>query len=151
MFDIDTANNPSTALTAGTSANLTFSLVQGLDGKKAVRSVASVATSAPHSLTIAHSERAIKGLRYASTRNTAPDVIIDHHMVRIDKFLPLTTAGIADPQFLVNYGAYLVVMAPRVGADAPSTQLLMDQILRIAVLLNPSSNAGLTRLLNGEA
>lgn len=151
MFDIDLADNPATALTAGTSANLTFSLVQGLDGSKSVRSVAAVATSAPHNLQIAHSTRAVKGLRYSSTRNVAPDVLIDHHMVRVDKFCPLTTLGIADPQFLVNYGAYLVVMAPRVGADAPSTQLLMDSILRLLVILNPSANSGLTRLLNGEA
>jgi hypothetical protein len=151
MFDIDLADNPSTALTVGTNANLTFSLTGGLDGSKGVRSVAAVATSAPHVLTIAHQVRAVKGLRYASTRNVAPDVLIDHHSVSIDKWLPLTTAGIADPQFLVNYGAMLIVRAPRAGADAPTTQLLMDNILRLLVILNPSSNAGLTRLLNGEA
>lgn len=151
MFDIDLANNPSTALTAGTSASKTFSLTSPPSNQRSLRSVASDALSAPHTLEIAHGVRAIRGLRFSATRASAPDVIVDTHMVRIDKHLPLPTLGIADPQFLVKYGARIVFEVPRAGADAPSAQLIMDQALRLLVMLNPSSNAGLIRLLNGEA
>lgn len=151
MFDIDLANNPATALTAGTAANLSFSLTSPPANGRSLRSVAAVALSAPHTLEIAHSTRSLSGLRYSATNQVAPDLIIDSHMVRIDKVLPLPTLGISDPQQRVKYGARLVVEVPRAGADAPSTQLIMDTILRVCVMLNPSSNAGLVRLLNGEA
>lgn len=151
MFDIDLANNPSSPLTVGTNSAKTFSLVKASDGSRSVRSVAADALSAPHTLEIAHSTRSVKGLRYSATRAPAPDVIIDTHLVRVDKHLPLPTLGIGDPNFSVKYGARLVIEVPRAGADAPSTQLIMDQILRLVVMLNPSSNAGLVRLLNGEA
>lgn len=151
VFDIDLANNPSTALTAGTSANVSFALTSPPSGGRSLRSVAAVALSAPHTLEIAHSQRSISGLRYAATNQPAPDLIVDSHLVRVDKALPLTTLGISDPQQRVRYGARLVLEVPRAGADAPSVQSVMDQILRIMVLLNPSSNAGLVRLLNGEA
>lgn len=151
MFDADLSNNPATALTAGTSSALTFSLKTGAgNGKESLRSVAAVATTAPHQLLIQHSTSRVSGLRYTSGNATSADILVDRHRMSILKNIPLTTLGIADPQFAVNYGAALTVTLPRVGADTPSTQLVMDQILRLLVALNPSTNAGLTKLLNGE-
>lgn len=151
MFDIDLANNPNTALTAGTSASKTFSLTSPPSNGRSLRSVAADALTSPLTLEIAHNTRSVKGLRYATTKQTAPDVIIDSHLVRFDKHLPLPTLGISDPNFQVKTSARLVLEVPRAGADAPSTQAVMDLALRLMVLLNPSSNAGLVRLLNGEA
>lgn len=150
MFDNDVTNNPSTVLTAGTSANLSFGLQTLPAATRSVRSVAAVALSAPHTLEIGHSQRSIKGLRYTDSKQLTPDIIVDSHLVRFDKHLPLPTLGVSDPLLQVKYGARLVIEVPRVGADAPTTQQVMDQILRCVVLLNPSSNAGLVRLLNGE-
>lgn len=151
MFDADLSNNPNTALTAGTASALTFSLkTGGGNGTESLRSVASMATTAPHQLKISHATRRIAGLRYTSGNAAAADLMVDQHRISILKNIPLTTLGIADPQFLANYGAALTVTLPRVGADTPSTQLVMDQILRLIVALNPSSNAGLIKLLNGE-
>lgn len=115
-----------------------------------MRSVAAVATTAPHQIQIQHSVSRIAGLRYSSGNAQSADILVDRHRFAVMKNIPLTTLGIADPQFLVNYGAALTITLPRVGADTPSTQLIMDQILRILVSLNPSTNAGLTKLLNGE-
>lgn len=150
MFDIDLVNSPATALTVGTASSLTFSS-QGMPaGSASIRSVASVATTAPHIMKINHSTRMVKNLKYAATRAAAPDVIIDRHLVRVDKVALTPTLGYSDPNFGITYGAQLVVEVPRLGADTPAPQLVMDQILRILVMLNPSSNAGLLRLLNNE-
>lgn len=151
MFDADLVTNPATALTAGTSSALTFSLKTGAgNGKQSLRSVAAVATTAPHEIEVAHSQSRVSGLRYTSGNAPTADIIVDRHRFAVKKAIPLTTLGISDPNYLANYGAALTVWLPRVGADTPSTQLVMDQILRILVSLNPSSNAGLTKLLNGE-
>lgn len=117
---------------------------------QSIRSVASVATTAPHILKIGHSTRSIKGLRYSATKQQSPDVVIDRHLVRIDKVAATPTLGLSDPTFSITYGAQLVIEVPRIGADTPATQLVMDQILRIISMLNPSGNAGLIQLLNGE-
>jgi hypothetical protein len=150
MFDIDLANNPNTALTAGTAGNKTFSLVSPPSGGRSLRSVAAQILSEPLTLEIAHSTRSLKGLRYAATSQVAPDIILDSHMTRFDWHTPLTTLGIADPSFACKTSARLVIEVPRAGADTPTTQEIMDLILRNLVLLNPSTNAGLVRLLNGE-
>lgn len=152
MFDLALANNPATALTVGTSANLSFDLVpMPRDAATSVRSVAAVATTAPHTLKIGHSQRAVKGLRFGSTNVPAQPILIDRHLVRVDKVAPTPTLGIADPAFQITYGAQVVIEVPRLAGDTPSAQNIMDQLLRILVLLNPSSNAGLVKLLNGEA
>lgn len=149
MFDADLANNPNTALTAGTSSNLTFSLKTGAgSGVESLRAVGSVATTNPHQIKIAHSTRRISGLRLTSGNELANDIVVDRHLIRVDKNVSVT--GVSDPDFRVNYGAQLVVELPRIGGDTPTTQLVMDQILRLLVALNPSTNAGLIRLLNGE-
>jgi hypothetical protein len=151
MFDIDLSNNPSTALTAGTSSALTFALVSApTAGSQSVRSVASVATTAPHVMKISHSVRLVKSLKYAANKQNAPDVVIDRHLVRVDKVAPTPTLGYSDPNFGITYGAQLVIEVPRIGADTPSAQLVMDQVLRCLVMLNPSSNAGLIKLMNNE-
>lgn len=151
MFAVDLTNNPSVPLTVGTNSTLNFSLLTAPAGSgQTVRSVASVALTAPHILKIGHSTRSIKGLRYAATKQSAPDVIIDRHLVRFDKVAPTPTLGFSDPSFQITYGAQLVVEVPRIGADSPTTQQVMDQVLRIVTMLNPSSNAGLIQLLNGE-
>lgn len=150
MFDAELANNPSTALTAGTSSAATFSLKTGGNANESLRSVASTATTAPHQLKIAHSTSRISGLRYTSGNVLSTDIIVDRHNMSILKHAPLTTLGIADPEWKSNYGASLTITVPRIGADTPSTQLIMDQVLRLLVALNPSSNAGLIKLLNGE-
>lgn len=150
MFDNDLANNPATALTVGTAANLTFTLQSSPSGGQSKRSVASVATTSPHIMTVGHSTRAVRGLKYAANKNAAPDVIVDRHLIRVDKHAPTPTLGYSDPSYALTYGAQLVVEVPRLGADTPATQLVMDQILRLVVALNPSSSAGLIRFLNWE-
>jgi hypothetical protein len=153
MFDVELSNNPSTALTAGASSAVIFSLLQAPSagtGGQSIRSVAAVSTTAPHVLKIGHTTRSVKGIRYTANKAAAPDVVIDRHLIRIDKVAPTPTLGYSDPSNQITYGAQLVVEVPRIGADTPSTQLVMDQILRILVMLNPSSNAGLIKLLNGE-
>lgn len=151
MFDADLTNNPNTALTAGTAASLVFALKTGAgSGTESLRSVAAVATTAPYQLKIAHSTSRVSGLRYTSGNILGADIVVDRHNMSFLKNIPLTTLGIADPNFAVNYGASLTVSLPRVGADTPSTQLIMDNILRMLVILNPSTNAGLTKFLNGE-
>lgn len=151
MFDIELSNNPATALTAGTSGALTFSLQSApTGGGQSVRSVAAVATTAPHTLKVGHTTRLVKGLKYAANKTAAPDVIIDRHLVRLDKVKDTPTLGISDPNFNITYGVQIVVEVPRLGADTPTTQSVMDQILRALVMLNPSSNAGLIKLLNNE-
>lgn len=150
MFDAELSNNPSTALTAGTSSAVTFSLKTGGNSNESLRSVASVATTLPHELKIQHSVSRIPGLRYTSGNVLANDLIVDRHNMSVRKAIALTNLGIADPEYKANYGASLSVWVPRVGADTPSTQLVMDQILRLLVALNPSTNAGLIKLLNGE-
>lgn len=151
MFEIELSNNPSTALTVGTSANLVFSLVSTpMAGGQSVRSVSAVATTAPHTLKVGHSTRFIKGMKYAANKSAAPDVTIDRHLIRVDKVAATPTLGISDPNFQLTYGAQIVIEVPRLGADTPTTQSVMDQLLRLLVVLNPSSSAGLLRLLNGE-
>lgn len=151
MFDQELSNNPSTALTVGTSSNLVFSLVSNpISGGQSLRSVSSVVTTAPHTLKIGHSTRLIKGLKYAANKSAAPDVIVDRHLIRVDKVAPTPTLGISDPNFALAFGAQIVIEVPRLGPDTPTTQSVMDQLLRLLVVLNPSTNAGLLRLLNGE-
>lgn len=150
MFDIDLVNSPATALTVGTASSLTFSAQQMPAGGASIRSVGSVATTAPHTIKISHSTRVVKNFRYAATKAAAPDVIIDRHLVRTDKVILTPTLGYADPNFGITSGCQLVFEVPRLGADTPTTQSVMDHALRLLVMLNPSSNAGLIRLLNNE-
>lgn len=151
MFAIDLTNSPSAPLTAGTASVLNFSLLSAPMGAgQSIRSVATVATTAPHTLKIGHSTRSIKGLRYSATKQQSPDVIIDRHLVRVDKVAATPTLGLSDPTFAITFGAQLVIEVPRIGADTPTPQLVMDQILRIVTMLNPSGNAGLIQLMNGE-
>jgi len=152
MFDLELSNNPATALTVGTAGALTFSLQSPASpGGQSIRSVSAVATTAPHTLKIGHSTRLVKNMRYTATKASAPDVIIDRHLIRVDKVIAAPTWGLSDPNYGITTGAQLVVEVPRLGAtDTPSTQMVMDQILRVIVALNPTSNAGLLKLLNNE-
>jgi hypothetical protein len=152
MFDTDLANNPATALSAGTAANLTFSLLStpsNGDGSS-VRSVASVALTAPHTCTIAHGFRRVKGLRFSASNIAAPDIVIDRHIVNFRKVAATPTLLIADPEFKIAYSGQVTLEVPRLGADTPTTALVMDQLLRALVMLNPGANAGAVKLLNGE-
>lgn len=152
MFDISLSNDPATALTAGTSSNKVFDLIpMPRDGGVSVRSVAATALTQMHTLKIGHSQRVVKGLRFASTNVTAQPIVIDRHLVRVDRVALTPTLGIADPGNQITYGAQTVIEVPRLGGDTPTHQLIMNELLRIVVLLNPGSNAGLIKLVNGES
>jgi hypothetical protein len=150
MYDSNLSNNPATALTAGTSAALTFSekadyelMKQG----KSLRAVSAVALTAPHTLQIGHSVRYVDVV-FASTK-VKTRVAIDRHLVRFDKVCLTPTLGLYDPEYKITCGFQGVWEVPRIGADSPAYQLLMDQYMRVGALTNPSSNAGLIELCNG--
>jgi hypothetical protein len=143
--------NPSTAFTPGASNALDFAWVQptAKDNGQVVRSVAAVKLTAPHILRIGHSSRKVNVL-YTSTKVGVP-VIIDRHFVSLSKVRLAPTMGLHDPDGLIVSQVGLWYEVPRIGADSPTAQNMMDEQSRLNALTNPSSNAGLIALMNGES
>jgi len=152
MLATDLTLDSSTAITAGTSNSAVFSLMAPVSGvnNSAVRSVASVALTAPVSLKIAHSTRTIKGLKTVSNPSiSGSEVIFDRHLVRKDTTVAQT--GHLDPAFKIARSVQVVFEMPRLGSESPTTVQMIDDLLAVVAMLRASSNANLVRLFNGES
>lgn len=150
MLAEDLILDPSIAIAAGTSSPSIYSRKGWTDLQSTVRSVASVALTAPENLKIAHTTRALKGLKTAANASVpATDVILDRHLVRLDIVVPTTTHS--DPDFKIIKSCQLVIEVPRVGASTPTANSIADDLKSIVSMLFAASNANLVRLLNGES
>lgn len=151
MLAEDLTLDPSTAIAAGTSSPSIYSRKGWVDLQSTVRSVASVALTAPENLKIAHSTRSLKGLKtQANASVPAPDVIIDRHLVRLDINVPTTTH--LDPEYKIIKSVQLVIEVPRLGvASSPTAAQIADDVKSVVSMLCASSNANLVRLLNNES
>lgn len=114
------------------------------------RSVSSVATTTPKTLTISHSVRKVKGLKsLANISIAAPDVIFDRHLVRIDRNVANTTWF--DPEFKLNASIQIVLEVPRMGTSSPTTNLMASMLLQLTQMLTNTAYANLVRVCNGES
>jgi hypothetical protein len=128
MFATDITLNPTTY--GGTNANKVYSLIVGptADGR-ALRRVASTATTTPDTLTVSHRE------------STQSGVLVDQHLVRIDEIQTDPVLG------KVTLSAWMVIQVPR-GTTIITTQLITDQIGRLIHFEQTSGN--LAKILNSE-
>lgn len=141
--------NSATAITAGTSDAQSYGL-QSIAGGNSVRSVATLAASAPRTLKVVRSTRTkrFKGnVELAGTTVKTPvDVITDVTTIRNDVFRAHASAS--DPNLEISSWCQVQFGSPR-GCSMTVTQL-SDQLLAIVSMLNASTNANLTKVLNGE-
>lgn len=150
MLTEDLILDPSTAIAAGTSSPSTYSRKGWTDLQSTVRAVAAVSQTNPENLKIAHSVRSIKNFRtVANSSVSAPDVLIDRHLVRLDINIPQSTH--LDPSYQINRSVQLVVESPRMGASTPTAAQIADDLKSIVSMLCATSNANLVRILNGES
>lgn len=149
MLASDLTLNSATAISAGSSNALVFSLLGGNSPTASLRSVAAVSTTNPVTFKIAHSVRVEKGFKTVANQSVpAPDITFDRHLVRRDSSVVQTTH--LDPNKRVNRSIQIVVETPRLGAESPTVTQLIDDLLGLVSMLSASSNANLVRLLNGE-
>lgn len=148
MLAIDLTLDPSTAITAGTSAPLVFSLLSNTPGSS-IRSVASVAQTAPKNVRIGHQTSTEKAFKTAANASVpAPDVVFDRRLFRLDTNVSQTSH--LDPQFRINRSVLVQFVTPRLGSESPTVAQLMDDLLSIVSSLRASSNANAVRFFNGE-
>jgi hypothetical protein len=148
MLSTDLALDPSTAWTVGTSDSQTYSLLS-INGERSQRSKASVATTNPSVLSLAHTVRSTKGLRSVDNSSvTGQTIMFDRHLIRLDTNVAQTL--VLDPEFKVNRSVQLVIEVPRLGASTPTSTNMSDDICRIVTMLRTSSLANLIRVLNSE-
>jgi hypothetical protein len=148
MLGIDLILDPSVAITAGASAPVTFSLLSNVAGSS-VRAAASLAQTNPRNFRIGHTTRTAKGFKTSANASvSAPDIIFDRHLTRLDINCVQTTH--LDPEYRVNRSWQLVCEVPRLGASTPTAAQLAEDLLSIVSMLRTSTNANLVRILNGE-
>lgn len=149
MLASDLALNSADAIAAGTSNSATYSLLGGNSTTASTRSVAAVATTNPRTLKIANSVRIEKGFKTVANQSVpAPDITFDRRLVRLDHNLVQTTH--LDPNKRVNASVQIVFEIPRLGAESPTVQAMIDMLLAITASLRASTNANAVRLFNGE-
>lgn len=149
MLASDLSLDASTAISAGTAGAIVFSLLGGNQSSQSIRTVASLATTNPRSLKVAHSVRTEKGFRTVANQSVpAPDIIFDRHLIRMDNNVVQSLC--LDPNSRVNHSIQLVVETPRLGASSPTVTVLMDNLLALVAMLRASSNANFIRFLNNE-
>jgi hypothetical protein len=141
--------NSATAITAGTSDAQSYGL-QSISGVGSVRSVASLSQSAPRTVKIVRSTRTKRfsgNVQVAGTAVKTPvDVVTDVVSIRNDVYRAHSSA--ADPNFDITSWVQIQFGSPR-GCSMTVTQM-SDQLLALVSMLNASTNANLTKVLNGE-
>jgi len=141
--------NSATAVTAGTSDAQSYGLLS-VAGGNSIRSVATLAASAPRTLKVVNATRSKRfsgNVQLAGTAVKTPvDVITDVTTIRNDVLRVHSSA--ADPNFEINSWVQIQFGRPR-GCSITVTQM-SDQLLAIVSMLNASTNANLTKLLNNE-
>lgn len=141
--------NSATAVTAGTSDAQSYGLLSVADGNS-IRAVAALAASAPRTLKIVNSTRSKRfsgNVQAAGTTVKTPvDVITDVTSIRNDVYRAHASA--ADPNLEITSWVQIQFGRPR-GCSITVTQM-SDQLLAIVSMLNASTNANLTKLLNSE-
>lgn len=115
-----------------------------------MRTVASLATTAPRTLKIVNSQRSKRfagnvGL-VGTTVKTSVDVITDVTTIRNDVWHSHTSA--ADPNFELTSWVQIQFGRPR-GLGLTTTQM-NDQLLALVSMLDASSLANLAKILNSE-
>lgn len=150
MLSTDLTLDASTAISAGSAGSTTYSLIGGATVERTVRSVASLALTAPRELSISHLQRRLKGFRTSSNSAVpAPDVVIDRHTVRLDYTLPAT--NILDPDSRIRSVVQVTFENPRIGSDSADATGLADELKRIVSMLCSDSAINLQRILNRES
>lgn len=149
MLASDLTIDASTAIAAGTAGSITFSLLGGNVNQRSTRTVASLATTNPRAIQIAHSVRTEKGFKTVANQSVpAPDIVFDRHLVRMDSNIIQSLC--LDPNARVNQSIQIVIETPRLGASSPTPTNLMDNLLALVAMLRASSNANFIRILNNE-
>jgi len=141
--------NSATAVTAGTSDVQSYGLLS-VAGGNSIRSVATLAASAPRTLKVVNATRSKRFagnvLLAGTTVKTPVDVVTDVTTIRNDVLRVHSTA--ADPNFEITSWVQIQFGRPR-GCSITVTQI-SDQLLAIVSMLNASTNANLTKILNSE-
>jgi len=149
MLSTDLTLNPNTAITAGSADSLVYAITTSGDNTT-VRSVAASATTNPKQLKISHSVRTIKGLKSAANAAlTGQDIVFDRHLIRLDKNVVQTK--VLDPEQRVNRSVQIVIEVPRLAGETPTVTNLGDDLLSIVSMLNATTWANLTRIVNWES
>jgi hypothetical protein len=141
--------NSATAIAAGTSDAQSYGLIE-IAGGNSIRTVAALAASAPRSLKITNSTRSKQFggnvLLPGTTWKTPVGVVWDVTTIRND--VHRVHASAADPNFDITSWVSCQFGRPR-GCSMTVT-MSNDQLLAIVSMLDASSLANLTKLLNNE-
>lgn len=149
MLSTDLTLNSATSVTAGTANSLVYSVISQGENQT-VRSVAASSTTNPQQLKVSHSVRTIKGLKSAANAAlTGQDIVFDRHLIRLDKNCVQTK--VLDPEQRVNRSIQIVIEVPRLAGETPTVVNLGDDLLSIVSMLNASTWANLTRVVNWES
>lgn len=149
MLSQDLTLNPSDSIAAGTNASQIFSLLGGNVANKSVRSVASLATTAPRWLSIGHQSSVLKGFRTVANQAVpASDVVVDRRVIRLDYTLPQTTH--LDPTFRIQDSVFVNFVNARMGSESSTVQARIDMLLALVAMLRASTNANAIRFFNSE-
>jgi hypothetical protein len=138
-----------TAIAAGTNDSQSYGLVSISEGNS-VRAVAALAASAPRTLKIVNSTRSKRFSGNAqvsgTTVKTPVDVITDVVTIRNDVYRQHATA--LDPNLENSSWVQIQFGVPR--GSSVTVTMMSDQLLAVASMLEASSLANLTKVLNKE-